>query len=158
MYPVATPGWVESHVAHGAALWKDSEGPWASTTAPRYTVAVQERREKAYDRALAEVQRIARSATRSDPDAAERCLVAAFGRFGGEALDLGPAAVDLLTHHFLPVGTQLTRWAHRFDPQLANTAIVQACRNAWTACGLQPLLGAPMRLTPAILAYSLLYP
>lgn len=158
MDPVATPGWVEAHIAHSVALWKHSEGPWAYTTAPRYTAAVQELREKAYDRALAEVRRIARSAARSDPDGTERRLVAAFGRFGGEALDLSPAAVDLLTHHFLPAGTQLTRWAHRFDPLLANAALVQACRNAWTACGLQPLLGAPIRLTAAILAYSLLYP
>ena len=36
--------------------------------------------------------------------------------------------------------------------------IVQACRNAWTACGLQPLLGARLELTPSILGYSLLYP
>jgi len=36
--------------------------------------------------------------------------------------------------------------------------IVQAARNAWTACGLQPLLGAPLTLTPSILGYSLLYP
>jgi hypothetical protein len=36
--------------------------------------------------------------------------------------------------------------------------IIQACRNAWTACGLQPLLGQPMNLTPAIIGYSLLYP
>jgi hypothetical protein len=36
--------------------------------------------------------------------------------------------------------------------------IIQACRNAWTACGLQPLLGKPMGITPSILGYSLLYP
>jgi hypothetical protein len=35
---------------------------------------------------------------------------------------------------------------------------IQACRNAWTCCGLQALLGQPMELTPSILAYSLLYP
>jgi hypothetical protein len=35
---------------------------------------------------------------------------------------------------------------------------IQACRNAWTACGLQALLGRPMELTSSILAYSLLYP
>ncbi|HEY1160778.1 MAG TPA: hypothetical protein VGE83_09125 [Terracidiphilus sp.] len=35
---------------------------------------------------------------------------------------------------------------------------IQACRNAWTACGLQPLLGEPMGLTPSIVGYSLLYP
>lgn len=36
--------------------------------------------------------------------------------------------------------------------------IVQACRNAWTACGLQPLLGEPVGITTSILGYSLLYP
>jgi hypothetical protein len=36
--------------------------------------------------------------------------------------------------------------------------IVQAARNAGTACGLQPLLGVPLALTPSILGYSLLYP
>jgi hypothetical protein len=56
------------------------------------------------------------------------------------------------------VGTQLARWAHRFDPQLPDPDIAQACRNAWTACGMQPLFGCQMRLTPAILGYSLLYP
>jgi hypothetical protein len=53
---------------------------------------------------------------------------------------------------------QLARWAHRFDPSLSQAGITQAARNAWTACGMQPLFGAPLRLTPAILAYSLLYP
>lgn len=38
------------------------------------------------------------------------------------------------------------------------TGIIQAARNAWTACGLQPLLGVPLALTPSILGYSLLYP
>jgi hypothetical protein len=36
--------------------------------------------------------------------------------------------------------------------------IIQACRNAWTACGLQPLLGDRMGMTPSVLGYSLLYP
>ena len=36
--------------------------------------------------------------------------------------------------------------------------IIQACRNAWTACGLQPLLGERVGITPSILGYSLLYP
>ena len=35
---------------------------------------------------------------------------------------------------------------------------MQACRNAWTACGLQPLVGVPVGITPSILGYSLLYP
>ena len=56
------------------------------------------------------------------------------------------------------MGTQLARWARKRYPALEMSAIIQAARNAWTACGLQPLLGAPVKLTPAILGYSLLYP
>jgi hypothetical protein len=84
--------------------------------------------------------------------------VAAFARFSAEALGLGEDAIGLLTDDFLPVGTQLARWAREFDPELAMDGIVQACRNAWTACGLQPLVGEAVRLTPGILGYSLLYP
>jgi len=123
-----------------------------------YTGREQRARESAYDRALSDVQRLARPAARLNATQAEQRILAAFARFAAEALDLGPDAIDLLTHDFLPVGTCLARWARSFDPGLSDAGIVQACRNAWTACGLQPLVGERMCLTPAILAYSLLYP
>jgi hypothetical protein len=50
------------------------------------------------------------------------------------------------------------RRARAFDPGLSGEDIYQAGRNAWTAHGLQWLLGMPVQLTPSILAYSLLYP
>jgi hypothetical protein len=120
----------------------------------RYSTREQKQREKAYDRALDEVRRTCRQRR---PDAEAR-LTNCFAGFAAEALDLGPNAVDLLNHGFLPVGMQLARWARRFDPSLSHADITQAARNAWTACGMQPLFGTPLRLTPAILAYSLLYP
>lgn len=83
---------------------------------------------------------------------------ASFGRFSAEALDLPADAIQMLTEGFLPVGTGLARWARSFDPDLGRADIVQACRNAWTACGLQPLFGEETELTPSILGYSLLYP
>jgi hypothetical protein len=85
-------------------------------------------------------------------------ITAAFARFSATALGLEPDAIGLLTQDFLPIGTKLARWARRFDPSLSMADIVQACRNAWTACGLQPLLGEAVGITPSILGYSLLYP
>jgi hypothetical protein len=85
-------------------------------------------------------------------------VLASFGRFAGIALDLDEAAAELLTGGFLPIGAQFAQGSRRFDPKLAHEDIIQACRNAWTVCGLQPLLGEPMRLTPSIVGYSLLYP
>jgi hypothetical protein len=152
-----TEHWLDNQIRTTARLWLQSAHPW-SHPSPAFTLRAQRARERAYDRALRDVQRLTRASSRSSPAETEHRLIAAFAQFASEALDLGAESVDLLTHGFLPVGTQLARWAHRFDPTLPNAGIVQACRNAWTACGLQPLYGAPMALTPAILAYSLLYP
>jgi hypothetical protein len=48
--------------------------------------------------------------------------------------------------------------ARRFDPTITSEDIYQAGRNVWTANFLQLLLGIPVRVTPAIFAYSMLYP
>lgn len=155
--------WVEAEVERTAAVWTAC----AAMRAPEeriFSPREHREREQAYDRALAAVEgeakrvrRRARFGGRAREGAQER-IVAAFARFSAEALGLGEPAIGLLTDDFLPVGTQLARWARAFDPELAMDGIVQACRNAWTACGLQPLLGEPIRLTPGILGYSLLYP
>lgn len=138
-------------------LWHRANGPWRGTE-PRYIPREQRRREASYDRAFRDVQRISRSARRIDPHILKSRLVSSFAGFAAEALDLGEPSIQRLTTEFLPVGTQLTTWARRFDPTLSQNDITQACRNAWTACGLQPLFGAEIALSPGILAYSLLYP
>jgi hypothetical protein len=150
---VASGAWVETAVGLAMEKWTRAAGQWGGD-GPQYSIRDQKLREKAYDRALDDVRRACR---RRVPNAEPR-LTSCFARFAAEALDLGPEAIDLLNQGFLPVGMQLTRWAHRFDPELSQADITQAARNAWTACGMQPLFGAPLRLTPAILAYSLLYP
>lgn len=149
----ATPAWVASAVELAMNRWALSAGPWTNTGAV-YTPRQQKQREKAYDRAIDDVRRTCRKRA---PDAEDR-LTGSFARFGAEALDLGPDAIDLLTRGFLPAGKSLARWAHKFDPNLSQADITQAARNAWTACGMQPLFGVPLRLTPSILGYSLLYP
>ncbi len=151
--------WIEAQVAQTIEVWEDC----AALPAPggrQYVLKEHRKREQAYDEGLRAVEREARKAPR---DRAQRIrtqerTTAAFARFSATALDLGKDAVQLLTHEFLPAGTSVAQWARRFDPSLSMADIVQACRNAWTACGLQPLLGERLRITPSILGYSLLYP
>lgn len=128
--------------------------------APLYGAAEHARREAAYDRSLDAVERDIKRVPRNKAErlTVQDRLVASFGCFAAAALDLEEEAVELITNDFLPVGTHLARWARRFDASLSRADIVQACRNAWTACGLQPLLGEPIGITPSILGYSLLYP
>jgi hypothetical protein len=151
--------WIEAQVALAAESWNGCAGRLLPA-GPRYSLDEQRKRERAYDQALRAVEREARRVPRT-PTArllAQRRIVDAFPRFASVALDLDAEAVELLTGSFFPVGTQLARWARGFDRTLSVADIVQACRNAWTACGLQALLGQPMELTPSIFAYSLLYP
>lgn len=140
-------------------MWK-SCAVRKATPARRYSAAEQNQREKAYDDGVSAVERELKRTRRTmgERQSAQNRIIAAFGQFATLALGLEGEAVQLITNDFVPVGTELARWAQRFDPGLKKAEIVQASRNAWTACGLQPLLGEPIRLTPSILAYSLMYP
>lgn len=151
--------WVEAQVTRCAALW-DSCAANSAMLAPRYSLRDHEAREIAYDAEMYAVEREARCAPRSAVARADtpKSLVASFARFATHALDLEPEATVLLTDSFLPAGIEFAQRARAFDPDLSRAEIVQACRNAWTATGLQPLLGASFAITPSILAYSLLYP
>jgi hypothetical protein len=151
--------WVETQVTQTVEVWQESAGITAPR-ARRYSLEEQRVNEDAYDEALLEVEQALRPPpiTRDERTGAQDRIVASFGRFSAKALGLDTEATGLLTSGFLPVGMSLARWARRFDPGLSMAGIIQATRNAWTACGLQPLLGVPLALTPSILGYSLMYP
>ena len=151
--------WLQAHVARSIELWNGCAGQKAPAAA-EYSRAEQRKREKDYDDGIRAVESELKSAsrTRAERVATQDRIVSAFGRFATMALGLEDSAVHMITHEFVPVGTELAQWTQRFDPELGKEEIVQACRNAWTACGLQPLLGHRTELTPSILAFSLMYP
>jgi hypothetical protein len=97
--------------------------------------------------------------TRWERRSARSRVTSAFTDFGKYCLDFDDSHLELLLNDgFSAVATQLARQARQFDPGVSASDIFQASRNAWTACGLQVLLGRDMRLTPSIFAYSMLYP
>jgi hypothetical protein len=151
--------WVEDQVRQTMALWHSCAAqpmPAGQTFPPSDRL----RREAAYDEALQAVESELGSARQSPSSklATQARITTVFARFSALALGLDESAIQILTEEFLPVGTALAQWARRYDPNLSMASIIQACRNAWTACGLQPLLGEPVHITPSILGYSLLYP
>lgn len=151
--------WVESQVSATIAEW-NSCGLRRAKDSPRFSPRDQQKREDAYDEALRTVENEARHPYRDGPGRinAQRRIVAVFPPFASLALGLEDQAVHLLTDGFVPIGTQFAQWARRFDRGLTMADTIQACRNAWTVCGIQPLLGDRMQMTPSILGYSLLYP
>ncbi|HPI34840.1 MAG TPA: class 1 isoprenoid biosynthesis enzyme [Prolixibacteraceae bacterium] len=73
--------------------------------------------------------------------------------------DYTDESLELITNRaMIDASRDFYREARAFDSSLSREEIYQAMRNAWIMNGLQLLLGLPVRLTPSILAYSLLYP
>src|ERR1700676_934750 len=116
---------ISTQVDRSIELWQQSAGAWTNPR-PHYTTRDQQKREKVYDQALHDVERHARGANRFAPAETQKRLMASFARFSATALDLPDPAVALITEEFLPVGTQLARWARRFDPAISTPHIVQA--------------------------------
>ena len=159
MNPIYSWRWVESEVARITESWY-SCASLPLPGGPTYTPSEQQVREQAYDRAMHDVESDLRSArsTKVDRFAMQERMLATFGRFAATVLDLEKGAIRLITDGFLPAGSEFARCSRRFDAGLSMAEIVQACRNAWTVYGLQPLLSQPAEITPSIVGYSLLYP
>ncbi len=64
----------------------------------------------------------------------------------------------VLRRRFIDVAAQFVAEAHRYDPSLTDADIYQASRNVMSMNFMQLLLGLQVELTPAVFAYSLLYP
>jgi hypothetical protein len=151
--------WVEAQTAASAVAWKSCARSLLPAM-PRHSLQDQRTHERAYDRGLKEAERAARSAQRGSAGRreAQQKITALFPVFASSALGLDAASIELLSKRFLPIGAEFARWTRAYDPALSTEDTIQACRNAWIACGMQALTGQPMELTPSIVAYSLLYP
>lgn len=127
----------------------------------RYSVKEQEqlagRMELCIDSLKADANKAPR--LRTNVDRALQHATSAVTKLAVCALDLDNAYVEgLFQNGFSHIGIDLARYARELDPSISTGDILQACRNAWTAGGLQLLLTESMQLTPAIFAYSMLYP
>lgn len=146
-------------------LWRDCPGdlPDFAQTLGRqsYTPDEQQLHESEFDQFLQSVRSELTTipACRAERAAAQARITSAFVRLASAGLDLhGPHLRLLLDGGFSAIGTELGRTARRLGVSASVADILQASRNAWTACGLQLLYGEQMRLTPSIFAYSMLYP
>ena len=76
-----------------------------------------------------------------------------------DGLDFTDNQLELMfSDDLIEVTKTFVRQAHTFDSQLSFPDIFQACRNVWIMNGLQLIMGIPIKVTPSIFAYSMLYP
>lgn len=141
-------------------LWHSLPDAWPEFDSG-FSPAAQAAREPEMESFLAALEAEVKRppATRQARLDAHARISAAFARLARQALGFdGDQLHLLLDGGFASIGTRLARAARRFDPDVDLDDVLQASRNAWTACGLQLLYGRPMALTPSIFAYSMLYP
>lgn len=80
-------------------------------------------------------------------------------RFGEERLGWPEGYRDLLfADEFFTATQEFVRQARAFDPAIVLEEVGQALRNVWIMNSIQMLLDLPVGLTPAVFAYSMLYP
>jgi hypothetical protein len=145
---------------HLEGLWWDSN---ASTIplAQSYRITEQAANEKELEQFLAILSREARHAPRDEAArmATRDRLFQAFEAMGRSSLDLDDAEMEIVrSSGLMEAAAGFVQEARRFDPNMQGQDIYQAGRNAMLMHSLQLLMDQPVRLTPAILGYSLLYP
>ncbi|HOG47604.1 MAG TPA: hypothetical protein PLJ35_03550 [Anaerolineae bacterium] len=155
---VALP--LHEHLARWTATWWDeaaAQPTWGRAYTPAEQRACEEQLEHLLRATAAELQRAPRD--EAERRAARARLMAAAAPLAGALLGVEAHTLDALAATGLAdAAAEFVREARRFDPALTAEDIYQASRNVWTMNAMQLVLGRPVRLTPAILAYSLLYP
>lgn len=145
---------------HFIDLWWESDMGLPDLS-PRFTAREQSENEKQLSGFLEQVEHILSDPPRGREEfgAVRQRLGAALRSLADQRLGFTPGQLELLpSKAFSDASEEFVRMSRAFDPDLRGEDIYQAGRNAWTACGLQWLLGLPVQTTPSILGYSLLYP
>jgi hypothetical protein len=154
------PATVRELNQHFVDVWWECESSLPDL-GPLYSARAQDHNERLLLRFLDQVEGMLSDPphSRDGARAAQDRLGAAFRDLAEQALGFTAAQLDSLpSKAFSGVSEDFVRMARAFDPKLSGEDIYQAGRNAWTAHGLQWLMGAAVEVTPAVLAYSLLYP
>src|SRR5258708_32579194 len=115
---------------------------------PLYTASMQTQNEKHLLQFLDEVERMLSNPPRSRAEAqvAQSHLGAAFRSLVQAVLGFTPRQLNSLpSQAFSDVTEEFVRMSRAFDSSLSTEDIYQAGRNAWTANGLQWLLGLPVQ-------------
>lgn len=151
---------VNSLVAHFKELWWNCDS-CIPDLGPVYSQDEKKARESKLVNSLDQLGKELQHASLDRPDrqALQDRLFPLAGDFLKTAFDLEDRHINALTSYgFAESIEEFVIEARRFDPHIPPADIYQAGRNAWTMTFLQYLFGLPVKMTPAILAFSLLYP
>jgi len=156
----AFDGRTAGYAARCAAAWMEADH------APHEFGAAVSRAEKLAqehraDQGIEAIERILRQWPASPAKRAvwRQGLLHALRRMARDCLAYDADGLDrLFTAEALEATRQFLREARAFAPAITDKSLFQALRNLWVIHSVQLFLRAPIALSPAIFAYSMLYP
>ncbi len=151
---------IQKYLAEYLVFWENSTTDFPFF-ARKFNTVEKQKREKILDQYLKLIKsfRKGKLDRKKFTEKEEQLFFSNTRTFLRDGLDFTAKQLQIMfSDELTDVTRQFVRQAKRFDPELTFHDIFQACRNMWIMNGLQIVLGLPVRLTPSIFAYSLLYP
>ena len=151
---------IKKYLEDYAVFWEDSKSDFPFIT-QKFNLNEKQSREKILDQYIQSVKvvRNGKLTRKNFNEKDERLFFENTRTFFRDGLDFTQIQLQVMfSDELTEVTRQFVRKARRFDPTLTFHDIFQACRNMWIMNGLQIVLGLPVRQTPSMFAYSLLYP
>jgi hypothetical protein len=157
---ISIPVTVQELTRYFTSLWWGSNAGFPLLS-PAYTKKEQVEKGARLDRLVDELLTSLRKEYRlsEERNATRDRLVALGENFARAELGLEDRHIDVIRKHRLAeISAEFAKKARAFNPEIDSEDIYQASRNVWSMNFMQLLLGLPVELTPAVFAYSMLYP
>lgn len=126
-----------------------------------YSLQQQIENEKLLDQQVKVLENLLKHPPQGEADclAARQDLSSSFFEFTGTVFGFQPNQIAAIRNYsFEDILLEFARQARGFDAGISTDDIYQAGRNLWSMNFVQILLGLPVRMTPSLFAYSMLYP
>ena len=150
---------VQDYIDHFKEMWAQSPEtfPEFPKTFPKEDKLRHEQNFNRFQKKLKELQNVAKvQQLRNDP---AKTFFPMFKSFLQTVFDFEAGHLEIiLSDEFKDVSKDFFYRARAFGPELKPEDIYQGMRNVWIMNGLQLMAEKPVKITPSVFAYSMIYP
>lgn len=150
---------VRQFIDHFAQMWEDSPNHFPEFQ-KEYSTIEKLQREQDYDRFQLKIKELQNKKklqkVRKDPGSS---FFPMFKAFLETVFDFERDHLQvILSDEFKNVSKDFFYKAREFGPELKPESIYQGMRNVWIMNGIQLMMDIPVKITPSVFAYSMIYP
>lgn len=150
---------VRNYIQHFAKIWENSPSHFPAFS-KEYSTQEKRSREANYELFQEKIKSLQKpkeiKAIKSDPGAS---FFPMFKAFLETVFDFEKDHLKvILSDEFKNVSKDFFYKAREFGPELKPSDIYQGMRNVWIMNGVQLMMKLPVKITPSVFAYSMIYP